>query len=200
MNGIPHSYRLPEGRQFDNIKANLVRYQIVGTLFIISFGSVLHFLLDWSGGWTPVALIAPVNESVWEHLKMVFWPGLIFVLITYPMLKNKTANFWTASIAGLLSMPLIILGLFYSYKVIFHAHNLAFDIGIFILAVFFGQWLNYRMLLKPRAANKTRYILVGLLLVALVLFSLCSYFPPPYPLFQDSHTGQYGIPESHFRR
>jgi hypothetical protein len=185
--------------KMEDIKANLVRWQIVGTLFVLSFGGILHFLFAWSGGWTPVALVAAVNESVWEHLKLVFWPGLIFVFATYPILKNKTENFWTAKISGLLSMPLCIVALFYLYKFIFKTHNLAYDIGIFILAVILGQWISCRLLLQSPPASKVKFILIVTLLAAITAFSLFSFFPPPYPLFQDSHSGGYGIQKTRLR-
>lgn len=103
-------------------KSRILGWQAAGAIFIISLGSALHFLFSWLGGWTPVALLAAVNESVWEHLKLVFWPGLIFSLISFPFLKKRTGNFWPAEIAGLLSMPAAILVFFYAYKIVFHSH------------------------------------------------------------------------------
>ena len=43
-------------------------------------GCVLHFLY----GWWPnalTALFSPVNESLWEHVKLVFWPFLGAALV-----------------------------------------------------------------------------------------------------------------------
>lgn len=58
-------------------------WETFGILFIFSVGTLLHFTYDALGKWKPVGLIAPVNESVWEHLKMGFWPTLIYGIIEF---------------------------------------------------------------------------------------------------------------------
>jgi len=184
----------------DKSRSQILGWQTAGTVFIVCLGSMLHFLFSWSGGWRPVALIAAVNESVWEHLKLVFWPGLIFLLLSFPFLKKKTGNFWAPGTAGLLMMPLTIVVLFYGYKIIFHTHNLVYDIAIFVLAVIVGQAVGYRLMLRPPFSRTVRRIAAALLLAATLAFSLLSYFPPQYPLFQDSRTGDYGIPKTQFKR
>lgn len=44
--------------------------ELVGIPFIVILGSLLHFAFAWSGYWIPVALVAAVNESAWEQLKL----------------------------------------------------------------------------------------------------------------------------------
>ena len=52
-------------------KAALITF-VVATLA----GSCLHFLYAlWPNGLT--ALLAPVNESLWEHVKILYWPCLL---------------------------------------------------------------------------------------------------------------------------
>jgi hypothetical protein len=183
-----------------NDKSRILGWQTAGAVFIIGLGSALHFLFAWSGGWRPVALIAAVNESVWEHLKLVYWPGLIFLLLSYPVLIKKTKNFWAAGTAGLLTMPLTIVVLFYGYKIIFRTHHLVYDIAIFVLAAIVGQWIGCRLMLRPPFSRPPRRIAAALLLAATLAFSLFSFYPPKYPLFQDSRTGEYGIPGAGLRR
>jgi len=55
--------------------------EMAGAAFVILVGSALHFVFDWTGGWRPAALFAAVNESIWEHLKLAFWPGLAWALV-----------------------------------------------------------------------------------------------------------------------
>lgn len=181
-------------------KSLILGWQTAGAVFIIGLGSALHFLFSWSGGWRPVALIAAVNESVWEHLKLVFWPGLTFLLLSFPFLKKNTRNFWAAGTAGLLTMPLVIVLLFYGYKIIFQSHNLVYDIAIFVLAAIVGQAVGYHLMLRPPFSRTPRRIAAALLLAATLAFSLFSFYPPQYPLFQDSRTGEYGIPGAGLRR
>ena len=56
----------------------IVSWELASAAFMVLAGSGLHFAFDWSAGWPPLALIAAVNESIWEHLKLAFWPGPYF--------------------------------------------------------------------------------------------------------------------------
>ena len=60
---------------------SILRWEITGAIFIIVIGLALHFVFSWTGGWRPVAVVAAVNESIWEHLKLAFWPGLLWALL-----------------------------------------------------------------------------------------------------------------------
>lgn len=75
-------------------KKHILFFEIAGIFFISLSGSALHFVFEWLEEWPPVALIAAVNESVWEHLKLAFWPGMIYALFRdfvtgkYGIIKN----------------------------------------------------------------------------------------------------------------
>lgn len=169
------------------------RWEVAGAIFIVLVGSALHFAFAWSGYWRPMAVVAPVNESVWEHLKLAFWPGLAFALVEYAALRSRANNYWIAKSAALFSMPALIVVLFYAYTAVAGDNILAADIVVFVVSVVVGQWVSYRMLLAQKAPR----LVGGLALVALVTmvaaFSLLSYHPLWLPLFRDSVTGQYGI-------
>jgi hypothetical protein len=145
------------------------------------------------GEWPPAALIAAVNESVWEHLKLAFWPALIYALIEWPFFRRKIKDFWIAKIYGIFAMPIIITSFFYGYKT-FIGHNILWvDISLFVFAVFAGQMFSYRLLLRQSFASGIRILAIVLLVLMITAFSLLTFFPPHYPLFCDSATGQYGI-------
>ena len=86
-------------------KEKILTWEIIGAVIISLLGSFLHFFFALLGEWPPVALIAAVNESVWEHLKLAFWPALIFALIEWPFFRGKTKNFWAAKSIGIFTMP-----------------------------------------------------------------------------------------------
>jgi len=168
--------------------------EAAGALFIISAGTLLHYVFDLFGRWPPLALIAAVNESVWEHLKLAFWPAVIFGLAARPWLRSRTTNYWTAKGFGIFVMPLLICAFFYSHKLIFGQHNLAYDITTYVIAVTAGQMLSARLMRMPPLPRKIRILAAGLLAAALLAFSLFTFFPPRLPVFRDGRTGEYGIP------
>jgi hypothetical protein len=170
------------------------RWEIIGIAFIILFGTTLHFWFEWTGYWRPMALIAAVNESTWEHFKMAFWPGFFFALIEYRFLKNETNNFFLAKFAGLLAMPIITMILFYGYTSLTGTHMLWADVIVFILSVLGGQWVSLTILTRSEITQSSLQLIgiSGLVLMALA-FSLLSYFPLKNFIFEHPGTGEYGI-------
>jgi hypothetical protein len=174
------------------------RWELIGIIPIILFGTTLHFWFEWTGYWRPIALIAAVNESTWEHFKMGFWPSLIYALIEYPFIKQDTKNFWAAKFLGLFTMPIVTSILFYSYTAITGHHYLIADIIVFILSIIAGQLVSLRILSSADTMSSIaqRLSIIGLLLM-IAGFSLLSYFPRENFLFADPNTGEYGILEDY---
>ena len=173
---------------------NVRRWEIAGVLAIIGFGTTLHFWFEWTDYWRPIALIAAVNESTWEHIKMAFWPGLIFAMVEYPFIKSDINNFALAKIAGLLTMPMITVILFYGYTSLTGTHMLWADVIVFILSVIGGQVVSLNILIRSKETlpGANRLALAGLALMVLA-FSLLSYFPLKNFIFTHPGTGEYGI-------
>lgn len=174
-------------------KEKILTWEIIGAVIISLLGSFLHFFFALLGEWPPVALIAAVNESVWEHLKLAFWPALIFALIEWPFFRGKTKNFWAAKSIGIFTMSVIIMLVFYGYTALIGHNILWLDISLFLFAVFTGQMISYRLLLRPTFASGIKILTVILLVLMIASFSLLTFFPPHSPLFRDYATGQYGI-------
>jgi hypothetical protein len=164
-----------------------------GALFIFLAGAALHFVYELSGAWPPVALIAAVNESVWEHLKIAFWPALAFAAFEHAHVKQHARNFWMAKAAGFLVNPAFIVVFFYTYTALLGTHVLWIDIGSFLLAAIAGQLTSFRLMTAPELPKRLRQ--AGIIVVAALAaaFSLLSYHPPEVFLFRDGPTRKYGL-------
>jgi len=162
-------------------------------VFIVFVGSALHFVFEIFGGWPPLAVIAAVNESVWEHLKLGFWPAVIFALIEYRFIQKVSNNFMFAKATGILLIPVTIAVLFYGYTA-FTDHILAVDITIFVIAAVLGQLVSYKILSARTLPSWTRTLGIVLMIIMLIAFATFTYYPPELPIFQDPLTGGYGIP------
>lgn len=174
-------------------KRRILFYELVGIVFIIVFGSMLHFTFEWAGHQAIVGVFSAVNESVWEHLKLGFWPAIVFALIEFKYLKTVTSNFLFAKTVGIYLIPVIITVLFYSYTAILGESILVIDILTFIIAVIVGQLVSYRLLTgKTLPYNLDKVSLIALILLGLA-FVLFTFYPPQLPLFQDPITEEYGI-------
>jgi hypothetical protein len=168
-------------------------FELVGIVFIIIFGSILHFTFEWSDGNAVVGVFSAVNESVWEHLKLGFWPAIVFALVEFKYLRKETNNFMFAKTIGVYLIPITIVVIFYSYTAIIGESVLVIDILSFVLAVVVGQLVSYRLLTGKRLPyNLDLVSLIALTLLGLA-FVIFTFYPPQLGLFQDPITGGYGL-------
>jgi hypothetical protein len=175
------------------MRRSVLRWELVGIAVISIVGSVLHFVFEWSGNLEPVGVFAAVNESVWEHFKIAFWPALLYAIFEYPFLRRYTSNFVIAKAIGIYVMPMAIVIIFYSYTAIIGEEILVVDILIFFIAVALGQLASYKIMTMrqwPRWTGGVGLVMVILLAVA---FGVFTFYPPHLPIFRDAVTGGYGI-------
>lgn len=175
------------------LRAELLRWEMVGILLIFFSGSALHFALEWCGGAAIVAPFAAVNESVWEHLKLAFWPAVVYAIVEYVAFGRNAAGFVTAKSIGILVTPLCIVLLSCGYKALPGHHVLWLDILIFLVAVSMGQASSYLSM----AAGQQLAPLGWIALLTVVLLGLCfavfTFRAPRLPIFRDSVSGRYGL-------
>ena len=172
-----------------------LRYELLGILFIILIGSMLHFTFELSSYNPLVGVFSAVNESVWEHLKLGFWPALLWTIIEYRQIKRAANNFFLAKTVVPYTITAIIPTIFYSYTIFTGDSIFLIDIMSFVVAVIIGQYLSYRLLIhKQLSSNIEKLSLIALLLLALI-FVVFTFYPPEIFLFQDPISGEYGIVE-----
>ena len=176
-------------------RKSVLVHELIGMVFIIILGSILHFTFEWSGNQPIVGVFSAVNESVWEHLKLAFWPALLFMLIEYALLRKAANNFAFAKTISVYVMVIIIPIVFYSYTAITGKSIFVIDISTFIVAVIIGQISSYKLLTyKKLPENLNRVSLIALILLGLA-FVLFTFYPPQLTIFRDPITGKYGIPQ-----
>lgn len=170
-----------------------LRWELVGIVVISVLGSLLHFSFEWADGWKPLGVISAVNESVWEHLKIAFWPALFYGIFEYPFLKKFTDNFIIAKAGGIYAMPVAIVVLFYAYTTATGREILIVDILIFVIAVAIGQVVSYKILTKHGLPAWLGKLGLALLIALAIAFGVFTFFPPELPIFKDPLMGTYGI-------
>lgn len=165
----------------------------IPVLFLI--GSLLHFAYDASGKSPVVGLFAPVNESIWEHTKMVLWSMILWWSLYYCFRGASYGieiNKWfTGAVVALITSLVIMPMLYYFYTGAFGVELLWVDILIMLLSVLFGQLLGLHVY---RYGNGLDWRIAVAVFVALILVFVWFTFQPPHiPLFLDGVTGSYGI-------
>ena len=176
------------------MKKYVLKWEVSGILFVFLLGTLLHFLFEWLGESRIVGLFAPVNESVWEHFKLGFWPMCLFAAIEYRFLREQVNNFLTAKAIAVYIIPIIIALLFYGYAAITGEEILIVDILIFLVAIVIGQLTSYKLMISSPLPQYTNFISPLLIILLALIFMLFTFYPPHLPVFLDGNTGTYGIP------
>lgn len=166
--------------------------EIVGTMSIVFLGTALHFTYASSGNNPLVGPFSAVNESVWEHLKLPFWPSLFWMLIEMYPVRKMVTNFLAAKATGSIVMVVLIPVVFYFYTA-FSEEILAVDIATFIIAVIIGQIVSFKLFKQDKQSKLTEMIALIVIALLAILFVVFTFYPPHLPIFRDSNTGGYGI-------
>ena len=172
----------------------LCRWELAAFLTAAVIGPLLHFTYAWSGGNAVVAAFSAVNESTWEHMKLLFVPVFLFALVEMVALTGRYRNLLAVKLAATLLGLAAIPVLFYTYTGIWGRSSMAADIAIFYIAAALVYWCGYKLLEKGRLGGGALQIggLLGLWAAAF-LFVYFTYAPPSIALFQDPVTGGYGM-------
>lgn len=163
---------------------------VVPLLFIS--GSLFHFIYRWSRYNQRVAIFGAVNESIWEHVKIAFWPTLFWALIQYIFMHEVLPDtFLLAKTVSLLvivvGMPLIVL----TYTRITRHYIFPIDLSIFLLVLFMAQSSSV-LLLTSEVPVFLNNLAILPLLALLTMFLTFTIRPPKHMIFQDATNDKYG--------
>lgn len=165
---------------------------IIVILVCFVLGTLLHFTYKWSGEDKIVAIYSAVNESTWEHLKLVFYPMTIMAIIGTFVIKKQKTNYWAAQAIGILSAMVFITVFFYTYTGIIGKNFAILDIGSFFVAILLGEYIIYKIMTSQKKYDIEKISIV--LIIALFLsFLVYTYNPPKIQYFKDPINGSYGI-------
>ncbi|HEX6248316.1 MAG TPA: DUF6512 family protein [Nocardioidaceae bacterium] len=164
----------------------------MGAFAVVVTGALLHFAYDGSGGSRVVAAVAPANESVWEHLKMVLIPVLALGAVEAHWVADRR-RLWWAKLVEVVAASGFIVAFFYTYTGAFGVHSIVtVDVLSFIVAIAGGQWLSYRIITSATSRAVPLTASVTALVIAVLGFGVLTFAPPPIPLFQETSTGVHG--------
>lgn len=166
-----------------SLKTNLFRF-----IFISVLGVLLHFTYEWSGDNAVVGLFSAVNESTWEHLKLLFFPFLLLTILEVLLRGNMLPEqFLPARVLGILAgMGGIVVG-FYTLRGVLDRNYDALNIALYFAGVLLSLFVeNKRYRKSSLLSTKAAAAVLLLLTVAFFVFTYC---PPDIGLFWDPTAG-----------
>ena len=165
---------------------------LIPAILVAVLGSMLHFLFDLLFELAPAGIIAAVNESVWEHMKLAYWPMVALGALTSTRFGYLFGE-WAFPLAKSITVTLLVIPLSYYFILCgLGVESLIVDIMLFLAAVLIGFGILENTLKKDTAhlAASGTFILAAWA----VCFIVFTFFPPHIPLFLDTAGGFYGIP------
>lgn len=172
-------------------QSKIFKFTIFSIIFVFIFGTLLHFTFDWSNQNVFIGSFSAVNESTWEHLKLLFFPMLITTIIGYFYLGKSPLSFLCARLSSIISSILFTIAFFYTYTGILGYNIAILDIASFYIATIIGEYISYRIMLSNFICNNKKALI--LLSILFIFFILFTYFPPKIGLFKDPINSTYGI-------
>jgi hypothetical protein len=170
-------------------KKDLFFFELLSTILVIFLGFILHFLYEWTNYNAFVATFSAINESVWEHLKLLFFPILLTILIGNYLFNN---NYVCIKSKGLVLGMIFIIVFFYTYTGILGFNIPFLDISSFIFAVIICEIYTYKKFNNHECNKKIGFIFLLIFFISFITFT---FHTPEIGIFQDPVTGDYGIKE-----
>ena len=160
-------------------------YTLIGILVLFVVGSLFHFLYSLTGECFIVALFVPINESIFEHTKMVVLPIFIWWFIFYLFRKKDLfVNAWfTSALIAMISAIIVIPMLFYFYSQAFGIESLVIDILILLVSLAIGQILGLHYYRHGKGIEY--HFAIVLMIVIIILFAFFTINPPAFPIFNS---------------
>lgn len=174
------------------MKRSIGLWQLMGFAVTSLGGTLLHFLYDWLGEAVWIAPFSGVNESTWEHMKLLFWPMFIFAIVQSFFFRDRY-EFWCVKLKGTLLGLGLIPVLFYTYNGVIGKSPDWLNIAIFFVSAAIAYIYETRLFNADKAACKSSKLALGALCVIALLFVVFTFATPEIGIFQDPLTGNYGV-------
>ena len=174
------------------MKRTVWLWQLFGFAVTSLGGTLLHFLYDLTGKAMWIAPFSGVNESTWEHMKLLFWPMILFAAVQSFFFRDYE-NFWCVKLQGVLLGLSLIPVIFYTYNGAIGESPDWLNIAIFFISAAVAYAYETRRLKAIDTRCKSpKAAIIALCLIAL-LFLLFTFNTPRLGIFRDPLTGAFGM-------
>lgn len=174
------------------MKRSIGLWQLMGFAVTSLGGTLLHFLYDWLGEAVWIAPFSGVNESAWEHMKLLFWPMFIYAVVQSFFFSDRE-DFWCIKLKGTLLGLVLIPVLFYTYNGAIGKSPDWLNIAIFFISAAIAYIYETRQFNNKTTICRYKKLSIAILLIIAVLFVLFTFTTPEIGIFKDPLTDTYGI-------
>ena len=169
------------------------KIKIIGVFLIFILSFISHFMYEWFPN-TLFSILFPVNESIWEHMKLIVTPVLIFSLIEYIIYRKENISYNNFILSYSISMIIgiiIYLMIYIPIDYIF-GHSMIFAISLLFLIFIVVEVISY-YIMNYREIMYSNVIGIILIIIMYIVFGYLTYNPILNYLFYDTSKKIYGI-------
>lgn len=161
----------------------------LGSLFTVVIGALLYNICRQGKSVSKLAVILPVNQSVWEKFKVVFWPMVIFSIAEYFSYGQYFDNFIAAKAFSILCAMVWMAVLTYIFRAIWGKIPFSCEIGIFAVSCALAYTVNY-ITVKNYFLYSAFDRIFGIIaiIILMICFAVFSFSPPNYALFKENNS------------
>lgn len=169
------------------------KIKIIGVFVIMGLSVLSHFMYEWCNNFI-FSILFPVNESIWEHMKLLVTPMLIYALIEYFIYRKKGIRFNNFSLSYGISIIIGIILYLTIYLPIDHffGHNMIISIILLFLDYILISYISY-LILNTRVIKYSKTIGTLLIILTYFVFYYLTYYPVHSYIFYDTKNKIYGI-------
>ena len=173
------------------MKRSIGLWQLVGFAVTSLGGTILHFLYEWLSEAVWIAPLSGVNESTWEHMKLLFWPMFLFAIVQSFFFRDRE-DFWRVKLRGILLGLVLIPVLFYTYNGVIGKSPDWLNIAIFFVSAAIAYLYETRLFNAETLRCRSSKLPITALAVIALLFVVFTFETPEIGIFKDPLTGTYG--------
>lgn len=171
---------------------SLKKIKIINVVFLFLLSFLWHFMYVWFPN-NIFALFFPVNESIWEHMKIIYYCLLLGSVLEFILCKKnniKTNNFYievmVKSLLGVIFYLIIFIPLY-----LWLGESMIISIGLMLVTYIFMEFIGYKILLSEELNIK----ILPVIIIALgsIMFVILTFYPLHNFLFFDEVKFGYGI-------
>lgn len=168
------------------------KFVIINVFVIFALGFLIHGIY----GWIPSIMtsIFPVNESLYEHIKLIFYSPLIGSTILYFIFKHQGNNI-NNFLPGLVISTFFNIVIFYlTFLPIYYKNgeNLLVTLIIYFITICLSQYLNY-IIINQKQYKKGNIVCIIIIIITMIILTYFTYNPLKADFFKDPKEHYYGI-------
>ena len=171
---------------------SLKKIKIINVVFLFLLSFLWHFVYDWFPN-NIFALFFPVNESIWEHMKIIYYCLFMGSILEFVLCKKnniKINNFYieamVKSILGVI-FYLIIFVPFYLWL----GESMLISISLMLITYIFMEYIGYKILTGEEM--NINILPVIIIVLGCIMFVILTFYPLHNFLFFDEVKFGYGL-------